>query len=310
MTSRPTRLSRTRNAGARAGVTRCATAPQPAQEKWPASGPADRMLLLNTAAYPTLLRYRHAQLGRLCVPGCNSHVAETLAVMKVGFDNGCFHGLDPVAVCRMYEQIAGWPAMGARLAKAYPWARTMSSVTYLADGGFREELVLGGPLPDIPTNLLWCTVPDVVRCSCGRPTHCRAAVRGPDCAPRGDSEGTLERFAKWHPFLVHLPLAYVLQDGAERRGMVPWDAPGIAAVFVGGSDRWRYGEACANLVREARRRGLLVHFGRISSLSKIRYIHSIGATSFDSSRYSRWRDITLGAGLAAASQPAQLRLVD
>ncbi|HEV7805474.1 MAG TPA: hypothetical protein VGO80_06635 [Solirubrobacteraceae bacterium] len=268
------------------------------------------MLLLNTAAHPTLLRYRHAQLGRLCVPGCNSQLAETLATMKVGFDNGCYHGLDPVAVCRMYEQIAGWPPMGARLAKAYPWASTTSTVTYLADGGFREELVLGGPLPDIHPNLLWCTVPDVVRCACGLPTHCRVAARGPQCAPRGDSAATLERFAEWHPFLVHLPLAFVLQDGAERPGMVPWDAAGVTAMFVGGSDRWRYGAACADLVREARRRGLLVHFGRISSLSKIRYIHSIGATSFDSSRYSRWRDITLGGGLAAASQPAQLRMVD
>ena len=141
-------------------------------------------------------------------------------------------------------------------------------------------------------------------------THCRPRDRERGCAPVGDASGTLERFAVWHPFLVHLPLAYVLQDGCERPGLIPWDAPGLTAVFVGGSDRWRYGEACANLVREARRRRLLVHFGRISSLSKIRYIQSIGATSFDSSRYSRWRDITLGAGLAAASQPAQLRLVD
>ena len=179
-------------------------------------------------------------------PGCNSHVAETLAVTKVGFDTGCYHGLDPVAVCRMYEQIAGWPPMGARLAKAYPWASMTSTVTYLADGGFREDLVLGGPLPDIHLNLLWCTVPDVVRYACGLPTHCRAAARGRQCAPRGDSAATLERFAEWHPFLVHLPLAFVLQDGAERPGMVPWDAAGVTAMFVGGSDRWRYGAACAD----------------------------------------------------------------
>ena len=259
------------------------------------------MLLLNTAAHPTLLRYRHAQLGRLCVPGCCSHVSETLAVAKVGFDNGCYHGLDPVAVCRMYEQIAGWPPMGARLAKAYG-----ALLVEAPD----PRLGLGGPLPSIHANLLWCTVPDVVRCSCGRDTHCRPRERKRDCAPVGDSGATLERFGVWHPFLAHLPLAYVLQDGSERPGLIPWDAPGLTAVFVGGSDRWRYGEACANLVRAARRRGLLVHFGRISSLSKIRYIHSIGATSFDSSRYSRWRDITLGGGLAAAGQPAQLRLVD
>ena len=301
MTGRAAHIARTHNAGARAGVARCAPAPQPALGEWPASGPADRMLLLNTAAYPTLLRYRHAQLGRLCVPGCTSHIAETLALTKVGFDNGCYHGLDPAAVCRMYEQIAGWPSMGARVAKAYG---------PILAGGRDPRLGFGGALPDIHPNLLWCTVPDVVRCSCGRETHCRPRERTRGCAPVGDARRTLERFAVWHPFLAHLPLAYVLQDGCERPGLIPWDAPALTAVFVGGSDRWRYGEACANLVREARRRGLLAHFGRISSLSKIRYIHSIGATSFDSSRYSRWRDITLGAGLAAASQPAQLRLVD
>ena len=72
MSSRAVRIARTRNAGARAGVARCAPAPQPAHGEWPARGPADRMLLLNTAAYPTLLRYRHAQLGRLCVPAATA----------------------------------------------------------------------------------------------------------------------------------------------------------------------------------------------------------------------------------------------
>ena len=250
---------------------------------------------------PALLRYRHAQLGRLCVPGCNSHVAETLQLMKVGFDTGCFHGLDPAAVCRMYEQIAGWPTMGARVAKAYG---------PLLAGARDPRLGLGGALPQMHRNLLWCTVPDVVHCSCGRDTHCRPRERKRDCAPVGDSIATIERFAIWHAFLAHLPLAYVLQDGSERPGLIPWDAPGLTAVFVGGSDRWRYGAACADLVRDARRRGLQAHFGRISSLSKIRYVQSIGATSFDSSRDSRWRDITLATGLAAASQPPQLRLVD
>ena len=215
MTSRPVRIARTRNAGARAGVARCAPAPQPPHGGWPARGPADRMLLLNTAAYPTLLRYRHAQLGRLCVPGCNSHVAETLQLMKVGFDTGCFHGLDPAAVCRMYEQIAGWPTMGARVAKAYG---------PLLAGARDPRLGLGGALPQMHRNLLWCTVPDVVHCSCGRDTHCRPRERKRDCAPVGDSIATIERFAIWHPFLAHLPLAYVLQDGCERPGLIPWDA--------------------------------------------------------------------------------------
>ncbi len=66
-------------------------------------------------------------------------------------------------------------------------------------------------LPELHLNLLWIAVPDVV----------------------GDADATLERFREWHMWLCHLGrLAYVLQDGAERPGRVPWDAPGLAAVFV------------------------------------------------------------------------------
>jgi hypothetical protein len=110
-------------------------------------------------------------------------------------------------------------------------------------------------------------------------------------------------------WLCHLPLAFVLQDGAERRGLVPWDAPGLAAVFVGGSTAWKLGPAAADLVRQARRRGMMAHMGRVSSARRIRYARSIGCTSFDSSRYSRWRTRLLDTGLSHAAQPPQLRLV-
>ena len=95
----------------------------------------------------------------------------------------------------------------------------------------------------------------------------------------------------------------------ERPGRVPWEAPGLAAVFVGGSTHWKLGPEAGDLVRQARRRGLHVHMGRISSARTIRYAHSIGCTSFDSSRYSRWRELLLDDGLARASQAPQLRLI-
>ena len=49
--------------------------------------------------------------------------------------------------------------------------------------------------------------------------------------------------------------------------------------------------------------------GRVSTARRIRYAHSIGCTSFDSSRYSRWRELLLDDGLIRASQPPQLRLL-
>jgi hypothetical protein len=48
--------------------------------------------------------------------------------------------------------------------------------------------------------------------------------------------------------------------------------------------------------------------GRVSSARRIRYAQSIGCTSFDSSRYSRWRERLLDTGLTQAAQPPQLRL--
>jgi hypothetical protein len=78
-------------------------------------------------------------------------------------------------------------------------------------------------------------------------------------------------------WLCHLPLAFVLQGGAERRGWVPRGAP-----LVGGSTRWKLGREAADLVRQARARGLQAHMGRVSTARRIRYAHSIGCNSFDS----------------------------
>lgn len=269
------------------------------------------MLLLNTAAHATLQRHTHPNLGRLCVPGCHSRMADSLATQKVGFDNGCFHGLDPIAVCRMYQSIAGWPTLAARLGALWPGMRYASAEVRRPEAPPAVEPALPGDLtlPEIHPNLLWCTVPDVVRCACGNTHHCRPSEQTDACAPRGDADLTRERFDVWAPFLAHLPLAYVLQDGAEKPGRVPWDCPPVKALFVGGSDAWRYGPECAALIGQARNRGLHVHFGRISSKKRIRYAASVGATSFDSSRYSRWRDLLLDDGLHMAAAGQQMRLV-
>ena len=122
-----------------------------------------------------------------------------------------------------------WPSVGARIRRAWPWAESASSG---ADGGaLRQTPIEDQPLAPAHSNLLWVAVPDVV----------------------GDADATLEQFRAWHMWLCHLPLAFVLQDGAERPGRVPWQAPGLAAVFLGGSTRWKLGPEAAGLVCEARR---------------------------------------------------------
>jgi hypothetical protein len=60
--------------------------------------------------------------------------------------------------------------------------------------------------------------------------------------------------------------AIVLQDGATVE-TVPWGE--IDAVFVGGSTEWKVGTDAAAICREARRRGLHVHMGRVNSLKRL-----------------------------------------
>lgn len=48
---------------------------------------------------------------------------------------------------------------------------------------------------------------------------------------------------------------------------------------------------------------------RVSTRRRIRYAPSIGCTTFDSSRYSRWRELLLDDELTRASQLPQLWLL-
>jgi hypothetical protein len=113
----------------------------------------------------------------------------------------------------------------------------------------------------------------------------------------GNAFATWRLFDQWIGIVsgMGFPPALVLQDGAE--GMpVAWDQ--IAAVFVGGSTKWKLGEStkwklgesAAQLCREARRRGKWVHMGRVNSLRRIRHAHAIGCHSVDGSSATRWGD--------------------
>ena len=70
---------------------------------------------------------------------------------------------------------------------------------------------------------------------------------------------------------VAVPSAAGVRAPGRRRatGSGPVDAPGLAAVFVAGSTAFKLGPAAAELVREARRRGLHAHMGRVSTARRI-----------------------------------------
>jgi hypothetical protein len=257
------------------------------------------MLLLTTQALPQMREYAHPNLGRLLSPRHFPRLKDTIADgFPVAADNDCFHGYKPEAIARMFEAIVEWPSVLARINKALP---ALDPHYYRSTpGGLAPDprLMRPPPLPELPENLLWVAVPDVLRCACGAAEFHRKPERGPECAPRGDADATLERFREWHLWLCHLPLAFVLQDGSERPGRVPWNAAGLAAVFVGGSDEWKLGPDAARLVREARARGLYAHMGRVNSAKRIGYAKSIGCTSVDGTKWVCWRGKYLREGLA------------
>lgn len=126
----------------------------------------------------------------------------------------------------------------------------------------------------------------------------------------GNAAATAVLFWQWRDSIAErgLPVALVAQDGLTVRSLRRcWDD--LDALFVGGTDRFKLGPDAAELVREAVDRGKHVHWGRVSSLMRFRYIKSIGGHSCDGSIHNRWRDVYLDRNLAAAAAPAQGRLV-
>ena len=126
-----------------------------------------------------------------------------------------------------------------------------------------------------------------------------------------DAEATAAMFERYHDEVRRhgLPVALVAQDGLED--MSAWLArtwPRIDALFIGGGDDFKLGPAAASIVAEAKRRRKWVHMGRVNSERRIRYAASIGCDSIDGTKWVRWRDIYLNAGLAATAAAPQLRL--
>lgn len=130
------------------------------------------------------------------------------------------------------------------------------------------------------------------------PAFCRLLGRAaglPGClfavAPDvvGDAKATINLFFSWEPVLraCGFPVAYVLQDGLEGVG-VPWRF--VDAVFIGGTTRFKFSAQVKMAVAEAKRLGKHVHMGRVNTLKRLDYAHSLGCDSVDGSCFSRWAD--------------------
>lgn len=111
---------------------------------------------------------------------------------------------------------------------------------------------------------------------------------------------TLIRFDVWEPIIhgMGFPVALAGQDGLEDLE-IPWDS--MDALFIGGSTEWKLSETAADLIREAKRRGLWTHIGRVNSVyraSRLREMpDSIDGTAWAKHpteytlQWQRWHDV-------------------
>jgi hypothetical protein len=149
------------------------------------------------------------------------------------------------------------PACGHRVRSGWDWCA--------------DNSVFGGHYPGDEPYLRWLRkrADHIGRC---------AFATAPDVV--GDAEATLRRSLPMLPRIhaVGYPAALVAQNGLEHLD-IPWSE--VDALFLGGTTAWKLGSAAAGLAAQARQRGLWVHMGRVNSLRRLRYAHSIGCHSVD-----------------------------
>jgi Queuosine biosynthesis protein QueC len=118
--------------------------------------------------------------------------------------------------------------------------------------------------------------------------RCLFAV-APDIAPKGPMR---ESLARSRPMLQRIRAAgyraaLVLQNGTEDVGLL-WGE--FDVVFIGGDDAWKLGPAARAIAVEARRRGKLVHMGRVNTFRRLRYAQEF-CDSADGTCFTRAPDV-------------------
>lgn len=119
-----------------------------------------------------------------------------------------------------------------------------------------------------------------------------------------DAKATGRRFARWRDRVAEAgPVALCAQDGLRNP---PWDD--FDCLFIGGSTRWKLGEAAHRLVLEARERGKWTHMGRVNTARRMVTAASWGIDSVDGTSVSMYRRTHLPSRLAQAGAPQQLSI--
>lgn len=105
---------------------------------------------------------------------------------------------------------------------------------------------------------LFCVAPDVV----------------------GDAAGTLARFEEWRDEIKGhgYPIALAIQNGQDALP-IPW--ADLDAVFIGGDTAFKFTDFVRSVIYEARMRGKWTHMGRVNSVRRWNYAHSLHLNSVD-----------------------------
>ena len=96
----------------------------------------------------------------------------------------------------------------------------------------------------------------------------------------GDALETLKRSEPVLPLIRKLGYnaAFVAQDGLEILE-IPWNT--FDVLFIGGTTEWKLSKHAKKLTYDAKRRGKLVHMGRVNSFKRFLYAMRIGCDSVD-----------------------------
>jgi hypothetical protein len=193
---------------------------------------------------------------------------------------------------RTVARLAGHPNLGVLLTPAaannppalgVTWACDNSAFSGFDDDSYRRMLTKIKGRPDCK----WVTAPDVV----------------------ADHEATLKLWRAWLPRILEhgQTAAFVAQDGCTVESL-PW-GQGMAAVFIGGTTRWKLGAEAARIVHEANRRGLWTHMGRVNTVRRLMYAQTIGVTSVDGTSFSRYSETYIPTTLDFLAQLDRQRMI-
>ena len=180
--------------------------------------------------------------------------------------NGCTKTV--LEVASLYPGKVGFltsPDAGNRISKieasGLPWAADNGAFSGFKPGKFIRMLdCIRGR-----AHCLWVACPDAV----------------------GDAQATFSRFCSWQYRILDAcsGVAYVAQDGCEDME-IPWHY--LTCLFIGGTTTWKLSASAESVAREAKRRGKLLHMGRVNSMRRLKIAFEWGCDSVDGTGMSRF----------------------